>query len=140
MSDGDRCAKEQDGLAARKAWVEKHGDAIVDEGGPLGGAKRTSRDGVADVANELAVFIVVRASSHEAAAKMFEHHPHFTIFPGDAGEVMPLLPVPSATSSRGKLDARSRNHRESNQGKVRIAVSRRQGREAISRPSMGLLP
>jgi hypothetical protein len=38
----------------------------------------------------------VRASSPEAAAKMFEGHPHFHIFPGEAVEVMPLLPVPGA--------------------------------------------
>jgi len=33
----------------------------------------------------------VRAPSHEAAAKMFEGHPHMTIFPCDAVDVMPLL-------------------------------------------------
>ena len=97
MSGDERLAKEQEGLAAWKAWVEKHQDAIVYEGGPLGKTKRTSRDGVADIANELAVFMVVRASSHEAAAKMFEGHPHFTIFPCDGVEVMPLLsPSPDA--------------------------------------------
>ena len=26
--------------------------------------------------------MVVRAKSHEAAARLFEMHPHFTIFPG----------------------------------------------------------
>jgi hypothetical protein len=96
MSDHERKMKEQEGLAAWKAWSEKHQGAIVNEGGPLGKTKRVSREGVADVANELAVFIVVRASSHEAAAKMFENHPHFTIFPGEAIEVMPLLPIPGA--------------------------------------------
>jgi hypothetical protein len=94
MPDDERRAKEQEGLASWKAWVEKHQDAVVYEGGPLGKTKRTSRNGVADVANELAVFMVVRAATHEAAAKMFEGHPHFTIFPGEAVEVMPLLPVP----------------------------------------------
>ncbi len=96
MSDDERRAKEQEGLAAWKAWVEKHQDAIVSDGGPLGKTKRISRDGVADAANELTAFTVVRASSHEAAAKMFEGHPHFTIFPGDTVEVMPLLPIPGA--------------------------------------------
>jgi hypothetical protein len=94
MSDDERRAKEQKGMAAWNAWVDKHRDAIVFDGGPLGKTKRISRDGVADSANELAVFIVVRASSHEAAAKMFEGHPHFAIFPGEAVEVMPLLPIP----------------------------------------------
>jgi hypothetical protein len=96
MSEDQRRAKEKEGMAAWNAWVEKHRDAIVYDGGPLGKTKRTSRDGVADVANDLAVFIVVRASSHDAAAKMFEGHPHFTIFPGEAVEVMPLLPIPGA--------------------------------------------
>jgi hypothetical protein len=34
---------------------------------------------------------VVRGSSHEEAAKLFEGHPHFAIFPCDAVDVMPLL-------------------------------------------------
>ncbi len=44
-----------------------------------------------DAANALAAFIIVRASSYEAAARMFERHPDFTLFPGDAVEVMPLV-------------------------------------------------
>jgi hypothetical protein len=91
MSEEERRAKDVEGLAALKAWDEKHRDAIVYEGGPLGPTKRTSREGVADVVNELTVFVVVRASSHEEAARLFEGHPHFTIFPCDAVDVMPLL-------------------------------------------------
>ena len=91
MSEDERRAKDAEGIAALKAWDEDHQDAIVYDGGPLDPTKRTSRDGVADVVNELTVFVVVRASSHEAAAKMFEGHPHFTIFPCDAVDVMPLL-------------------------------------------------
>jgi hypothetical protein len=26
---------------------------------------------------------------------MFENHPHFAIFPGEAVEVMPVLPIPA---------------------------------------------
>ena len=87
---------EQEGIAAWKAWAEKHSDAIVYGGGPLGKTKRASENCVADVANELAAFVVVRAASHEAAAKIFEGHPHFTIFPGEAVEIMPALPIPGA--------------------------------------------
>ena len=97
MSEEQRRAKDVDGLAALKAWDEKHRDAIIYAGGPLGPTKRTSQDGVADVVNELTVFVVVRAPSHEEAARMFEGHPHFTIFPCDAVDVMPLLgPKPGA--------------------------------------------
>ena len=59
-------------VSRSKAWDEEHQDVIVYSGGPLGKTKRTSRDGVTDVVNELTVFVVVRAPSHEAAAKMFE--------------------------------------------------------------------
>jgi hypothetical protein len=64
-------------------------------GGPLGKTKKVSDKGVADISNELGAFTVVRAESHEAAAKMFEGHPHFTVFPGEGVEVMPVLPIPA---------------------------------------------
>ena len=96
MPDDERRAREQEGRAAWGAWMERHRDAIVHAGGPLGRTKRASRDGVADVSNALAAFIVVRAESHAAAAAMFEGHPHFAVFPGEAVEVMPVLAVPGA--------------------------------------------
>lgn len=95
LSEPERQAKVGEGMKAWQAWMEKNQAAIVDHGGPLGKTKRVSNDGVKDVTNELAAFVIVRAPSHEAAAKMFEGHPHFAIFPGEAVEVMPLLPVPS---------------------------------------------
>lgn len=94
MTEDERRAKDEIGLAALAAWDEAHKDVIVYEGGPLGPTKHTSSDGVKDVVNEMTVFVVVRAPSHEAAAKLFENHPHFTIFPCDGVDVMPLLSGP----------------------------------------------
>lgn len=91
MSEEERRATDEKGLAALAAWDEAHRDVIVHPGGPLGPTKRTTADGVTDVVNLLTVFVVVRAPSHEAAARLFENHPHFTIFPCDGVEVMPLL-------------------------------------------------
>lgn len=96
LPEAERRAKEGEGMAAWKAWVEKHQGAISAMGGPLGKTKRISADGVADVSNALGAYTVVRADSHDAAAKMFEGHPHFTIFPGESVEVMPVLPIPGA--------------------------------------------
>ena len=96
LSDAEKLARQQKGMAAWQSWMEKHQDAIVSTGGPLGKTKRISPEGIKDVSNELAAFVVVRAASHQAAAQMFEDHPHFTIFPGEAVEVMPLLPIPGA--------------------------------------------
>lgn len=94
MPDAERKAKEIEGMAAWKSWVEKHQGAIQAMGGPLGKTKKVDGKGVADIANEMGAFTVVRAGSHEAAAKMFENHPHFAIFPGERVEIMPVLPIP----------------------------------------------
>ena len=94
MSEAERAAKGQEGMAAWHAWVDKHKDAIAAMGGPLGKTKKVDASGIADVANEMGAFTVVRAASHEAAAKMFENHPHFAIFPGETVEIMPVLAIP----------------------------------------------
>jgi hypothetical protein len=96
LPEAERRAREQQGIAAWKAWVEKHQAAIVAMGGPLGKTKKVDSNGIADIANEMGAFTVVRAGSHEAAAKLFENHPHFAIFPGERVEIMPVLPIPGA--------------------------------------------
>jgi hypothetical protein len=96
LSEEVRRKKMQEGIAAWKAWVEKHHAAIVGMGGPLGKTKKVSEHGIEDISNLMSGYTVVRADSHEAAAKLFEKHPHFTVFPGDSVEVMPVLPIPSA--------------------------------------------
>jgi len=94
LPEAQRRAKEQEGMAAWKSWMEKHHAAVVGGGGPLGKTKQITERGVDDVSNEMGAFMVVRAESHEAAAKLFENHPHFVIFPGESVEVMPVLPIP----------------------------------------------
>ena len=90
-TEEEKRATDEAGLAALAAWDEAHRDVIVYQGGALGPTKRAAEDGVTDVVNEMTVFMVVRADSHEAAAQLFVGHPHCTIFPCDAVEVMPLL-------------------------------------------------
>ena len=94
LPEAERRAREQQGISAWKAWVEKHQSSLVELGGPLGKTKRVDSSGIADISNELGAFTVVRAASHEAAAKLFENHPHFAIFPGERVEIMPVLPIP----------------------------------------------
>ena len=94
LPEAERRAREQEGIAAWKAWIEAHGAAVSAMGGPLGKTKRITEGGIEDVSNEMSAFMVVRAESHAAAAKLFEKHPHFTIFPGESVEVMPVLPIP----------------------------------------------
>jgi hypothetical protein len=94
LPEEERNAKMQAGIAAWKAWAGKHQAAIVGMGGPLGKTKRVTQHGIEDVSNEMGAYTLVRAESHEAAAKLFENHPHFAIFPGESVEVMPVLPIP----------------------------------------------
>lgn len=96
LPEVERQAKMNEGIAAWGAWCEKYKDAIVEMGGPLGKTKKVSPKGVEDVTNELCGCMMFRAASHEAAAKMFEKHPHFTIFPGDSVEIMPVMAIPTA--------------------------------------------
>jgi hypothetical protein len=96
LSDPERRDKEQQGFTAWKTWVERHRAMIVGMGGPLGKTRKVSQRGIEDVSNQMSAFVIVRADSHEAAARLFENHPHFTIFPGEAVEVMPVLPIPGA--------------------------------------------
>ncbi len=101
LPEAERRAKEQEGMAAWKTWVEKHQAAVSAMGGPLGKTKKITERGIEDVSNEMGAFMVVRAESHEAAAKLFEKHPHFTIFPGESVEIMPVLPSASVAWEAG---------------------------------------
>ncbi|KQT24964.1 MAG: YciI family protein [Bradyrhizobium sp.] len=92
--EAERKAMEREGMAAWHRWVEKHKDVIVEMGGPLGKTRRIDANGITEVSNALTGFTVVRAASQEEAARLFENHPHFAIFPGEAIEIMPVLPVP----------------------------------------------
>ena len=96
LDEATRNEREREGMAAWNRWGTTHAAALVDSGKPLGRTKRVSADGIADIRNQMAAYSLVRAESHEAAAKLFEGHPHFTIFPGDGIEVMECLPIPEA--------------------------------------------
>jgi hypothetical protein len=94
MDEAKRKKLEASGMKAWGDWMSTHQAAIVEAGGPLGKTKRAATQGIADTKNSMAGYVLVQAESHEAAAKMFERHPHFTIFPGDSVEIMEVLPIP----------------------------------------------
>lgn len=95
LTDEQQKKRQTEGMKAWMDWGTTHASSIVDQGGPLGKTKRTGKDGITDIRNNMAGYVIVQAESHEAAAKLFERHPHFTIFPGDAVEIMELLSIPA---------------------------------------------
>jgi hypothetical protein len=84
------------GVRAWHEWVERNKASILETGAPLGRTKSVSPAGVTDIRNNMTAFTLIQAESHEAAARLFENHPHFTIFPGEGVEVMEVLPIPAA--------------------------------------------
>lgn len=100
LPEQERKERETTGLKAWQEWAARNKAAIVDEGAPLGKTKRASSEGIADIRNNMAVYNVVQAESHEEAVEIFKDHPHFTIFPGEAIEVMEFLPVPRENTSK----------------------------------------
>jgi hypothetical protein len=84
------------GIQAWTEWMQRNAGRIVETGGPLGKTKKVSGSGIADISNNMGGYVVIEAEDHDAAARLFEGHPHFTIFPGDGVEVMPVLAIPGA--------------------------------------------
>jgi hypothetical protein len=98
MDEAKRKKLEASGIKAWGEWMMANRAAVVDQGGPLGKTKRVAAQGVSDTKNSMSGYVVAQAESHEAAARMFEKHPHFTIFPGDSVELMECLPIPGQPS------------------------------------------
>jgi len=94
MDEAKRKDLETRGIKAWGDWMVTHQASVVVTGGPLGKTKRVGPEGITDIRNQMAGYVVVQAESHSAAAKMFEGHPHFTIFPGEGVEIMECLPIP----------------------------------------------
>src|SRR5688572_28828613 len=94
LDEAKRKEREGEGMKAWMDWGKRHNATIVDQGAPLGKTKRASPEGIADTKNSMTGYVIVQAESHEAAAKLFEKHPHFSIFPGDSVEIMECLPLP----------------------------------------------
>ncbi len=77
-------------------WMQKHGSAIKETAG-AGKTKRVTKDGALDVRNDVMMFSMVEAESHEAAAQMFEGHPHLQI-PQSSIEIMRCNYMPGMNS------------------------------------------
>lgn len=78
-----------------KHWMASHAHLFADQGGGVGKTKRVTAQGVADTRNDIMLYAVVDAQSHDAAAKAFADHPHLGI-PQAYVEVMPLSALPDA--------------------------------------------
>ena len=90
----ERERREKQAFDAWMQWGKEHASVIVDQGAPLGKTKRAAPGGITDTKNGMTGYVIVKAESHDAAAKLFVNHPHFALFPGDSVEIMECLPLP----------------------------------------------
>jgi len=76
-----------------KKWMSDHTAMFVDKGAGVGKTRRVNAQGVSDAKNDIMLYAIVEAESHEATAKAFEGHPHLQI-PQSSIEVMEIHPLP----------------------------------------------
>jgi len=74
-------------------WMSDHVGIFVDKGAGVGKTRRVTGQGSADGRNDIMLYAIVEAESHEAASKMFEDHPHLGI-PNASIEIMEIHPLP----------------------------------------------
>lgn len=94
MPKAEQDAVDAAGVPQWVAWEKANAASFASKGGMVGKTKRVTGDGIADAQNDICGYVVVEADSIEAAAKLFENHPHFSIFPGDAVDIMPFVTGP----------------------------------------------
>lgn len=99
-NDWDKLAPEKQkeqiakGMEAWGNWMKEHSSQIIENGGPLGKTLTVSKKGISSITNKDCGYVIIQASSHEEAARMFLNHPHFSIFPGENVEIMECLAIP----------------------------------------------
>lgn len=77
-----------------KKWMSEHATTVTHTEA-AGKTKRAASDGVSDVKNDIHLCSFVEADSHEAAARLFETHPHLQI-PQSSIEIMEVRPLTGA--------------------------------------------
>ncbi len=90
----EREAIDRAGLKAWKEWCRRNAAAIVAADVMVGKTRRVTKSGIADAQNQIAGFVIVEAADIDAAADLFQDHPHINVFPGDGIDVMPDITGP----------------------------------------------
>jgi hypothetical protein len=86
-----RQPEEQKMQAAWGKWMGEHAKMIAST--EVGGkTKRVTASGVSDTKNDIILYSFVEAESHDAAARIFENHPHLQI-PQSSIEIMHVRPM-----------------------------------------------
>jgi hypothetical protein len=88
-----RKADEEKMKAQWDTWMDANRAMFTGMTAGAGKTKRVTESGATDVKNDVMLFSIVEAESHEVLAKAFEEHPHFGI-PGAWIDIMPANALP----------------------------------------------
>ena len=88
-----RKAAEEKMQADWKKWMSDHASMFADVDAGVGKTKAVTQKGTSDTKNDIMLYSVVQADSHEAAARSFAGHPHLQI-PQSSIEVMEIHALP----------------------------------------------
>jgi hypothetical protein len=83
-----RKSTEEKMKAEWQKWMEDHGK-MVKLTEAVGKTKQITASGISDAKNDICLYTIIEADSHEAAAEIFKNHPHLQI-PQSSIEVMPV--------------------------------------------------
>jgi hypothetical protein len=93
-TDPDKRKAAEDKMQAEwKKWTNDHAKIFADTGAGVGKTKLVTSQGISDTKNDIMLYSVVEADSHEAAARSFEGHPHLQI-PQSSIEIMEIHALP----------------------------------------------
>jgi hypothetical protein len=88
-----RKAAEEKMRAEWKKWTNDHASIFADIGAGVGKTKVVTAQGISDSKNDIMLYSLVEAETHEAAAKSFGSHPHLQI-PQSSIEIMQVHALP----------------------------------------------
>jgi len=91
--EAERKPAEEQMMQQWREWMTRNVKMFADKGAGVGKTKRVTAEGVSDMRNDIMLYQIVEADSHDAAAKAFVGHPHFGI-PQATIEVSPINPMP----------------------------------------------
>jgi hypothetical protein len=93
-SDPAKMKSEEEQMMGKwKKWTDEHSNIFADMDAGVGKTKRITAEGISDTKNEIMLYAIVEAESHDAAAKTFESHPHLSI-PEASIEIMEIHHLP----------------------------------------------
>jgi hypothetical protein len=91
MPKSEQDAVDAAGVPQWTEWERRNAAALTERGGMVGKTLRVTKAGTAPATNSICGYLVVEAETIEAAARLFEDHPHIQVFPGDGIDIMPFV-------------------------------------------------